>query len=58
MSSSSSSTGEGAEGGVLIAAVVLLPVETYTSEFFCAMSSALAWSNAICKSKCLFSRRC
>ena len=42
MSSGSGSTGEGEHGGVLIIAVVLLLGETYTSEFFCAMSSGLA----------------
>ena len=42
MSSGSGAKGEGAYGKVLIASAVLLPGETYTSEFLCAMSSALS----------------
>ena len=49
-SAGSVSTGGGAEGGVLIAAVELLPGETYTFEFYCAMFSALAWSKSVCRS--------
>ena len=47
MLSGSGSTGEGTQEEVLIAAVVLLPGETYTYELFCAMCSALVWSNAV-----------